>query len=220
MRYAAYLRRLALPAMMAALILGCGKSVTTAATPVTPVVDSPPPAGSEQATFAAGCFWSMEAIFKQLKGVSKVVPGYAGGKTANPSYEDVETGTTGHAESINVTFDPKVISYRDLLRVLLTVRNPTTPNRQGNDEGPQYRFIIFYRNPAQKTDANEMVRKIGASHLWSDPLQVAVSPYTNFYHAEAYHYDYYRKHPTQPYCAEVIAPEISEFQSKFHSMLK
>jgi peptide-methionine (S)-S-oxide reductase len=220
MRFAVNLRGFVLPVLMAAFIVGCGRTDTTAATPVTPIVDSKPPAGTEQATFAAGCFWSMEAIFKQLKGVAKVEPGYAGGHTANPSYEDVETGTTGHAESINVAFDPKVISYRDLLRVLLTVRNPTTPNRQGNDEGPEYRFIIFYRNAAQKAAATEMIRKIKDSHIWPDPIVAAVSPYTNFYRAEAYHFDYYHHHPNEPYCAGVIAPEIAEFQAKFKSMLK
>lgn len=179
-----------------------------------------PPAGKEAATFAAGCFWSMEAIFKQLKGVEKVEPGYAGGTLANPSYEQVETGTTGHAETLNIIFDPKVISYRDLLQVLLTVRNPTTPNKQGPDEGPQYRSVIFTRNAAQKRAAETVIRQIAASGIWNAPIVAQVTPFTRFYRAEDYHLDYYHLHPNQPYCASVIAPEIAEFRAKFKSKLK
>ena len=174
----------------------------------------------ETATFAAGCFWSMEAIFKQLKGVEKVEPGYAGGKIAKPSYEQVETGTTGHAESINIVYNPKVITYRNLLEVLLTTRNPTTPNKQGPDEGPQYRFIIFFRNEAQHKAANEVIQKFTKEHVWSNPIVTEVAPYSNFYRAEAYHYDYYNLHPDERYCRFVIAPEIAEFRTKFKSRLK
>ena len=188
--------------------------------PKPPVAESPIPAGREKATFAAGCFWSMEAIFKQLKGVDKAEPGYAGGKTANPSYEQVETGETGHAESLTITYDPKVITYRDLLTVLLTVRDPTTRNRQGNDEGPQYRSVIFYRDAAQRQAATETIQKINASHLWPGPIVTEVQPFAHFYRAEDYHLDYYNRHPDQPYCANVITPEIVEFRHKFKSMLK
>lgn len=174
----------------------------------------------EIATFAAGCFWSMEAIFKQLKGVEKAEPGYAGGKLVKPSYEQVETGKTGHAESLNITFDPKVITYRDLLEVLLTVRNPTTPNKQGPDEGPQYRSIIFYRNEAQHKAATEMIAKFNAEHVWPDPIVTEVTPFTNFYRAEDYHLNYYNLHPEERYCKYVIAPEIAEFRAKFRSKLK
>jgi peptide-methionine (S)-S-oxide reductase len=174
----------------------------------------------ELATFAAGCFWSMEAIFKQLKGVEKVDPGYAGGTVAHPSYEQVESGETGHAEAINITFDPRVISYRDLLEVLLTVRNPTTLNRQGPDVGPQYRSVIFYRSAEQKRAAEETIKKFTAARIWKKPIVTAVTPFTNFYRAEDYHLDYYRRHPTQPYCLLVIAPEIKEFREKFKSKLK
>jgi peptide-methionine (S)-S-oxide reductase len=193
--------------------------VIGAAPPSSPATPRPS-AGKETATLAAGCFWSMEAIFKQLKGVEKAEPGYAGGKVARPSYEQVESGDTGHAETVNVTFDPQVISYRDLLQVLLTVRNPTTRNRQGPDEGPQYRSVIFYRNEEQHRAAVETIRKITAAHLWPRPIVTAVTPFTNFYRAENYHLDYYRRHPNEPYCRYVIAPEIAEFRARFKTKLK
>lgn len=174
----------------------------------------------ETATFAAGCFWSMEAIFKQLKGVYSATPGYAGGKSPHPSYEQVETGATGHAESLNIVFDPKVISYRDLLEVLLTVRDPTSVNRQGPDEGPQYRSIIFARNDEQRREAKEMIAKINAEHVWQRPIVTEVQPFTAFYRAEDYHMDYYRLHPDQPYCSGVIAPEIAAFRAKYKAKLK
>ena len=178
------------------------------------------PVSKETATFAAGCFWSMEAIFKQLKGVEKVEPGYSGGKLAKPSYEQVETGTTGHAEALNITFDPKTISYKDLLEVLLTVRNPTTMDKQGNDEGPQYRSVIFYRNEDQRKATEEMFKKINDSKIWKNPIVTTIQPYTMFYRAEDHHFDYYRLHPSQSYCKFVIAPEIEEFRRKFKSKLK
>ena len=174
----------------------------------------------QTATIAAGCFWSMEAIFKQLKGVQKVLPGYAGGKLKDPSYEDVCTGNTGHAESINITFDPSVITFKDLLEVMMTVRDPTTLNRQGNDEGNEYRSVIFYRDEQQRKDAIEMIQKINASHIWADKVVTKVEPFRNFYRAEDYHLDYYAKHPNQGYCRVVIAPEIAEFREKFHQKLK
>lgn len=187
------------------------------ALPTTPVVV---PKGRQVATFAAGCFWSMEAIFKQLKGVDRVEPGYAGGSVVDPSYEKVETGKTGHAEALRLVFDPKVISYDDLLQVLLTIRNPTTLNKQGPDEGPQYRSVIFYHNPAQRMAANEAIRKIGAARIWKGEIVTPVLPFANFYTAEKYHFDYYNQHPDEPYCRGVIAPEIEEFRTKFKSKLK
>ena len=215
-------RKAALFGVLAVVLLASALARMTFAGPTPPAPDAKPkaPVHKEVATLAAGCFWSMEAIFKQLKGVDKVEPGYAGGKVAKPSYEEVETGTTGHAESLNITFDPTVISYRDLLEVLLTVRNPTTVDRQGNDEGPQYRSIIFYRTEEQHKAAVEMIRKINAAHLWRAPIVTAVTPFTNFYRAEDYHLDYYRKHPDEPYCHNIIAPEIEEFRAKFKSKLK
>ena len=173
-----------------------------------PAPAKPAAATRATATFAAGCFWSMEAIFKQLKGVVSAAPGYSGGKLAHPSYEQVETGTTGHAESLNIVFDPRVISYRDLLDVLLTVRNPTTLNRQGNDEGPQYRSIVFYRTEEQRRDARDMIAKFNAAHVWPGKIVTEIQPFTQFYPAENYHIDYYKLHPNEPYCANVIAPDI------------
>jgi len=212
--------RMALAAFIACLIpvvlSGCTQAVSASLPPVYTKIAP----GSETATFAAGCFWSMEAIFQQLKGVEKVEPGCAGGSLPNPSYEQVETGTTGHAESINITYDPKVISYSDLLKVLLTVRDPTTLNRQGPDAGPQYRSAIFYRSPAQKQAALEAIQKTAAAHLWSGHIVTTVQPFTNFYPAESYHDDYYRHHPNESYCQFVIAPEIADFRSKFRSKLK
>ncbi len=206
--------RAALPRFFAALVLLGAFAATGFAAP---------PAGAvktEQATFAAGCFWSMEAIFKQLKGVQKAVPGYAGGGVPHPSYEQVETGATGHAETLNITFDPKVISYGDLLKVLLTVRNPTTRNKQGPDEGPQYRSIIFYRTPQQKTAALAVIQKMSAARTWKAPIVTEVKPFKNFYTAENYHFDYYRQHPDESYCRFVVAPEIKEFRAKFARLLK
>ncbi len=186
----------------------------------TQAVTAPPPPGMEQATFAAGCFWSMEAIFKQLKGVTHVDPGYAGGTAPHPSYEDVETGETGYAESANITFDPKVISYSDLLQVLLIARDPTTKDRQGPDEGPQYRSVVFYRSPAQKQAAEEAIQKLNMAHTWRNPIVTEVKPFTSFYRAEDYHLNYYNLHPDEPYCQYVIAPEIADFRKKFKSELK
>lgn len=212
---------------MGALVIGLAQALipspalgaapaTVSATVRTSATKSAP----ETADFAGGCFWSMEAIFKQLKGVEKVTPGYAGGHTPYPSYGQVETGTTGHAETLQIVFDPAVISYHDLLQVFFTMRDPTTPNRQGPDVGTQYRSIIFYRDNAQKKDAQQEIQAITADHLWKNPVVTEVVPYTNFYHAEAYHYNYYARHPNEPYCKYVIAPEISEFRAKFRSELK
>jgi peptide-methionine (S)-S-oxide reductase len=207
--------------LTAALMGSLGAASLAAPAPGQGAAASPKAAPTrEVATFAAGCFWSMEAIFKQLKGVERADSGYAGGKVVKPSYEQVETGTTGHAETLNIVFDPKVISYRDLLEVLLTMRNPTTLNRQGNDEGPQYRSIIFYRSEAQHTAATEMIQKFTKEHVWPNPIVTEVVPFTNFYKAEDYHVNYYNLHPNEPYCRGVIAPEIAEFRAKFKSKLK
>lgn len=181
---------------------------------------APAPPGMEMATFAAGCFWSMQAIFQQLKGVEKVDPGYAGGTMPHPSYEQVETGDTGYAETVNITFDPKVISYRQLLQVLLTVRDPTTLNQQGPDVGTNYRSVIFYRSPLQKEEALQAIQEITAKHVWANPIVTQISPYTTFWRAESYHLNYYARHPDQPYCAYVIAPEIARFRQMYGSWLK
>jgi peptide-methionine (S)-S-oxide reductase len=181
---------------------------------------APPPPGKQQAILAGGCFWSMEAIFKQLKGVEKAEPGYSGGRKPNPSYEQVENGDTGYAESLNIVFDPKTISYHDLLRVFFTVRDPTTLNRQGNDEGPQYRSTVFYQNAEQKRVAQEVMREVTKERIWKRPLVTELVPFSRFYRAEDYHMDYYRLHPDEPYCRYVIAPEIAQFRAKFKSRLK
>jgi peptide-methionine (S)-S-oxide reductase len=178
------------------------------------------PAGRQIATFAAGCFWSMEASFKLLKGVDKAEPGYAGGTVANPSYEQVCTGSTGHAETVQLTFDPKVISYRELIEMLLTTRNPTTLNRQGPDTGTQYRSVIFAHDKEQERIAREAIKKIAAAHVWKDPIVTPVVAFSNFYRAEDYHLDYYNKHPDEPYTRGVVKPEVEEFREKFKDKLK
>ncbi|BDI29636.1 peptide methionine sulfoxide reductase MsrA [Capsulimonas corticalis] len=179
-----------------------------------------PPAGQEIATLAAGCFWSNQAMYQKLKGVSKVEPGYAGGHTPNPTYDEVCTDQTGYAESVQITFDPKVISYHDLLTVFFGAHDPTTLNRQGPDEGTQYRSAIFYQTPEQKATALQVKAEYQKSHPSMAPIVTQIGPFTNFYRAESYHYDYYAKHPDQPYCAAVVAPEIARFEERFHSRLK
>ena len=178
------------------------------------------PKNREVATLAAGCFWSMEAIFEQLKGVESVEPGYAGGHVANPSYERVCSETTGHAETVNVTFDPKQISYAELLRVMLTMRNPTTLNQQGPDYGESYRSVIFTHGKTQAETAQKVLREIGAKKIWNAPIVTKAMPFVNFYPAENYHRDYFRLHPDAGYSRQVIAPEITELHQKFPSDLK
>ncbi len=178
------------------------------------------PQNREVATLAAGCFWSMEAIFKQLRGVEKVVPGYAGGWLVKPTYNQVCDKKTGHAEAIQVTYDPKMISYRDLLQVLLVSRDPTTLNLQGNDDGSEYRSAIFAQDETQKNVAQQAIREVNASHVWKRPIVTAIEPFSNFYTAEKYHFDYYNLHPNELYCAGVIRPEIAEFRQQFKAKLK
>lgn len=194
-----------------------GKTSASKTAPKTPVKVA---SNREVATLAGGCFWSMEAIFKQLKGVEKVEPGYAGGKVKNPKYEQVGTGQTGHAESLQIIYDPKVISYRELLEVMLNVHDPTTRDKQGADEGPQYRSIIFFHNAGQQQAAREVIKKIGAAHVWKNPIVTQVSPFSNFYRAEDYHFDYYNLHSDEPYCRMVVAPKVAKFREKFKSKLK
>ena len=198
-----------------------GRSAVTPPSTAAPVKTAPLQVpGREVATFAAGCFWSMEAMFKQLKGVDKVEPGYAGGSVANPSYEQVETGGTGHAETVRIVFDPKVISYGQLLDVLLTSRNPTTLNSQGPDEGPQYRSVIFAMSRAQEATAKAKIKEFTDKKVWDAPIVTPVQPFSSFYRAEDYHLNYYNLHPNQGYCAQVIKPELDEFRAKFKSWLK
>lgn len=170
------------------------------------------------ATLAGGCFWCLEAVFQQLKGVSKVTSGYAGGKRPNPTYEQVCTGTTGHAEVVQVEFDPAVVSYRDLLDVFFTIHDPTTLNQQGADVGTQYRSAIFFRSPEQQRDANDAIAE--AQKTWDDPIVTEIVPLTQFYPAEEYHKDYYVRNPSQGYCRVVIAPKVAKARQHFFEKLK
>lgn len=173
----------------------------------------------EIATLAGGCFWCLEAVYEQLVGVEKVVSGYAGGTVSNPSYEQVCTGSTGHAEVVQITFDPEVISFRDLLGVFFTVHDPTTLNRQGADVGSQYRSAIFYHSDEQKTIAQEVIRELEAARIWDDPIVTEVTPLADFYAAEDYHQGYFRKNPNQGYCQVVIAPKVAKFRQRYMNRL-
>jgi len=175
---------------------------------------------TSQATLAGGCFWCLEAVYTELKGVEKVVSGYSGGHVTNPSYQAVCTGATGHAEVVQITFDPGVISYRDLLRVFFTIHDPTTLNRQGADVGTQYRSAIFYHDLEQKEIAEEMIAEIEASGIWSGPLVTQVEPLQAFYPAEAYHQDYFKRNPYAGYCQVVIAPKVAKFRKLYLERLK
>jgi peptide-methionine (S)-S-oxide reductase len=196
------------------------KASTAKASTKTPKTTVQVPAGKEVATLAAGCFWSMEAIYEQLQGVEKVEPGYAGGKVANPAYKRVGQGNTGHAEAVNIIFDPKQISYRQLLQVMLTMRDPTTLNRQGPDAGTNYRSVIFTHGPQQQKTAAAAIREVAAANIWKDPIVTPVTPFTNFYQAEEYHRDYFRRHPDIAYSQSVIAPKIAALRTKFKANIK
>jgi peptide-methionine (S)-S-oxide reductase len=173
---------------------------------------------TEQAMLAGGCFWCLEAVYTELRGVERVISGYAGGSVVNPSYEQVCSGRTGHAEVVQVTFDPSEISYRELLEVFFTIHDPTTPNRQGADVGTQYRSAIFYTSPEQEQTAREVIRDLQAT--WTNPIVTEVVPLERFYPAEAYHQDYYARNPYQPYCQVVIAPKVAKAREKYLARLK
>lgn len=175
---------------------------------------------TEVATLGAGCFWCVDTLFRELRGVKSVVSGYAGGTRANPTYEQVCTGATGHAEVTQITFDPSVISYRDLLDVFFTVHDPTTLNRQGGDVGTQYRSVIFAHTPEQRQIAERTIAEITAQKLWDDPIVTQVVDATEFYPAEGYHQDYYTNNPNQGYCRMVIAPKVAKFRSKHLARLQ
>ena len=175
---------------------------------------------TELATLAGGCFWCLEAAFQQLRGVTKVVSGYTGGSVPNPSYQAVCTGATGHAEVTQVTFDPAVIAYRDLLDVFFTIHDPTTLNRQGNDEGTQYRSAIFYHSAEQKAEAERAIKDLEGEKVWDDPIVTEVVPLDTFYAAEKDHQDYYARNANQPYCRAVIAPKVAKLRSKYLAKLK
>jgi peptide-methionine (S)-S-oxide reductase len=174
----------------------------------------------ETATLGAGCFWCVEAIFDDLQGVEDVVSGYSGGHTENPTYQEVCSETTGHAEVVSVRFDPGFITYADILRVFFAVHDPTTLNRQGNDIGSSYRSAIFYHSDEQKNTAEEIIREVNAAGIYDDPIVTEVSPFDRFFPAEGYHQEYFANNPNQPYCAAVVAPKVAKFRQKFLSRLK
>lgn len=180
------------------------------------------PAGlkTDTATFATGCFWCTEAVFQELKGVLKATSGYSGGTVANPSYEAVCTGETGHAECLQIIYDPKVISFDELLEVFWEAHDPTTLNRQGNDVGTQYRSAIFYHNAEQKQKAEHYKAELSKSGAYNSPIVTEITPFTKFYPAENYHQDYFRLHGSQPYCSMVIRPKVEKFEKVFKDKLK
>jgi peptide-methionine (S)-S-oxide reductase len=172
------------------------------------------------ATLGGGCFWCLDPIFKDLKGVKKVVVGYSGGSAKNPSYRMVCTGKTGHAESLQVTFDPDVISYKELLKIFFSFHDPTTLNRQGADVGTQYRSAIFYHDETQKAIAEETIAEIDQAGIWGNPIVTEVTPLEVFYPAEDYHQDYFKNNPNQGYCRVVIAPKVTKFRKYYTEMMK
>ena len=178
------------------------------------------PAELEQATFGGGCFWCVEAVFQQLQGVERAVSGYAGGAGENPTYEAVCSGTTGHAEVVQISFDPTQISFEDLLYVFWRTHDPTTLNRQGADTGTQYRSVIFYHSEAQRQAAEKSLAETDAADLWPDPIVTQIAPLRQFYPAEDYHLDFYLRNPNQSYCRMVIDPKIQKFRKAFSEKLK
>ena len=188
------------------------------ANPQTAATDKPE--NLSVATFAGGCFWCVEAGFEKLPGVHEVISGFSGGHVANPSYEDVSSGTTGHIESVQVYFDPKVISYKQILEIFFTIHDPTSLNRQGADVGTQYRSSIFYNSPQQKETAQKLIEELAKEEIWSTPIVTEVVPLKIFYNAETYHKDYYKKHPKEAYCQAVITPKIAKLQAHFIDKIK
>ncbi len=177
-------------------------------------------AKSEIAIFGGGCFWCFEAIFKELEGVAKVTSGYAGGKIKNPTYEQVSSGESGHAEVVKIEFNPEIIAYKTLLDIFFHTHNPTTKNRQGNDVGPQYRSIILYKDVIQKNEAENFMQKLIDNHTFSSPITTEIAPLADFYPAENYHQDYFATHAGAPYCEIAILPKLEKFKQKFSKMLK
>lgn len=176
---------------------------------------------TEVATLAGGCFWCLEAVFDQFQGVESVESGYMGGDSPNPSYEDICTGDTGHAEVVRVTFDPAVVGFRDLLAVFFTIHDPTTPDRQGNDVGTQYRSAIFFHSPEQERAAREVIARLSAEKLWSNPIVTEVVPASTFWQAEDYHQEYFARVGSQnPYCSFVVEPKVAKFRKAFTDRLK
>ena len=178
------------------------------------------PVGKEVATLAGGCFWCLEAVYDRLKGVESVESGYMGGRTESPSYEQVCAGDSGHAEVVRITFDPAVVTFTDLLEVFFVIHDPTTPNRQGNDVGTQYRSAIFFHTPQQKVAAESVIARLTAAKLWNAPIVTEVTPAMTFHIAERYHQEYYERNPYQPYCQAVVAPKVAKLRKQFLDKLK
>ena len=174
----------------------------------------------EVATLAGGCFWCLEAVFEQLQGVERVISGYAGGSAPNPTYKQVCAGRTGHAEVVQVTFDPATLSYRDLLELFFAFHDPTTLNRQGHDEGTQYRSAIYFHSAEQERTAREVIAQLTRDHVFDDPIVTEVAPLGTFYPAEDYHQGYYRENPQQPYCRATITPKVGKLRNKYLARLK
>jgi peptide-methionine (S)-S-oxide reductase len=174
----------------------------------------------ETATLAGGCFWCLEAVFDDVEGVVSVESGYSGGAVANPSYQAVCTGETGHAEAVRITYDPRVISYREILQIFFSIHDPTTLDRQGADVGTQYRSAIFYHDEAQKGAAEQVIEELASEKIWEKPIVTQLAPLEDFYIAEAYHQEYFKKNPYQGYCQMVVAPKVAKFRQKFAKRLK
>ena len=176
--------------------------------------------GREVVTLAGGCFWCLEAVYDEMKGVDSVASGYMGGQVANPTYEQVCGGRTGHAEVVQVTFDPAIVSLREILQVFFVIHDPTTPDRQGNDVGTQYRSAIFYHSPEQKSTAEEVVGELTRGKLFADPIVTEIAEASTFYPAEDYHQEYFARNGSQPYCQYVVAPKVAKFRKHFLDRLK
>jgi peptide-methionine (S)-S-oxide reductase len=177
-------------------------------------------AAREIATLAGGCFWCLEAVFDDMKGVESVESGYMGGKTENPTYKEICSGQTGHAEVVRLTFDPSAVSFREILEVFFVIHDPTTLNRQGNDVGTQYRSAVFYHSPEQKSAAEQVIANLNSARIYDDPIVTEVAAASKFYVAENYHQEYYRRNPGQPYCAYVVRPKVAKFRKHFLEKLK
>ena len=177
------------------------------------------PSGLERATLGGGCFWCLEAVYQQISGVQSVVSAYAGGAMPNPDYESVCSGTTGHAEIVDIYFDPTIVSYRDLLEILFVIHDPTTLNYQGNDHGTQYRSVIFTHSDAQKMIAHEVVKELEEAGIYASPIVTQIEDAPVIYPAEDYHQNYFRQHPGQGYCMAVVAPKLAKFREKFQSLI-
>ncbi|PJF25407.1 MAG: peptide-methionine (S)-S-oxide reductase [Phototrophicales bacterium] len=174
----------------------------------------------ETATLGGGCFWCLEAVYDEVRGVEDVVSGYSGGRRPNPTYEQVCTGATGHAEVVQITYDPEIVTFRDLLDIFFTIHDPTTLNRQGADTGTQYRSVIFYHTPEQRAEAEAAIAAYNAAGIWSDPIVTEVAPLEAFYPAEDYHQEYFVRNPTAGYCRVVVAPKVAKFRQKHFDRLK